>query len=124
MKPKIIKYDSNAEFDTEERCFINELSNSADDPEVSIAQARVEPGMTTEWHSLIDTVERYVIISGTGDVAVDNEPVQELTVGDVVIIPPNCRQRITNTGDQQLLFLAICSPPFRVENYVQGGDKD
>jgi len=32
--------------------------------------------------------------------------------GDVVVIPPLCRQRITNTGNRDLIFLAICTPRF------------
>ncbi len=38
--------------------------------------------------------------------------------GDVVIIPPETRQRITNTGEDDLLFLAVCSPRFRAEAYL------
>jgi mannose-6-phosphate isomerase-like protein (cupin superfamily) len=35
----------------------------------------------------------------------------------VVLIPPAGRQRITNCGAGDLLFLAICTPPFQPENY-------
>lgn len=42
--------------------------------------------------------------------------------GEVVIIPPMCRQRITNTGPEDLVFLAICTPPFLPDNYVEPGD--
>jgi mannose-6-phosphate isomerase-like protein (cupin superfamily) len=37
--------------------------------------------------------------------------------GDVVVIPPLCRQRIANVGKTDLVFLAICTPRFRPENY-------
>jgi hypothetical protein len=47
------------EFYTSERCYIIELSNTPDDPDVSIARARLEPGVTTRWHRLTDTAERY-----------------------------------------------------------------
>jgi hypothetical protein len=47
MKEKIKKQNLNNEFYTSEKCFIIELSNSPDDPEVSIARARVEPGYFT-----------------------------------------------------------------------------
>jgi len=36
---------------------------------------------------------------------------------DVVLIPPGTRQRITNMGDGDLVFLALCTPRFRVEAY-------
>jgi hypothetical protein len=38
MKAAVRRYAAGAEFCTEEGCFINELSNIADDPSVSIAR--------------------------------------------------------------------------------------
>ena len=101
-----------------EGCFITELSNSNDDPEVSIARARLEPGKTTRWHYLLATTERYVVLQGTGRVEVDELPAQCVSVGDVVLIPPKARQRISNTGMSDLVFLAICSPRFTQAAYV------
>jgi len=106
-----------AECYIEERCFIKELSNSDSDAALSIAQARVLPGVTTRWHRLKDTTERYVLLSGTGRVEIGTLPAQVVTAGDVVLIPPGCRQRITNVGREDLLFLAICSPRFHVAAY-------
>lgn len=102
---------------TPERCHIRELSNTADDPAVSIAQARVAPGVTTRWHRLSDTTERYVILQGEGLVEIGRLPPHTVHPGDVVLIPPGCPQRIANTGGTNLLFLAICSPRFRPEVY-------
>lgn len=101
----------------DEGCHILELSNSEDDPQMSIARARVEPGVTTRWHRVLDTTERYVILDGTGNIEVGDLPPQEVTAGDVVMIPPSCRQRITNTGRDDLVFLAICTPRFQPEAY-------
>lgn len=100
------------EFFIDEGCHIKELSNTEDDAEVSIAHARVEPGVTTHWHRLVDTTERYVIIEGEGRVEIGDLEPTAVGPGDTVIIPPKCRQRITNTGDDDLVFLAICSPRF------------
>ena len=113
----IKKHNPDAEYYFDEGCHIIEMSNSADDPDVSIARARVEPGVTTPWHSLDKTVERYVILQGTAVVEVCNAKPQQVEVGDVVLIPAAVRQRITNTGEQDLLFLAICSPRFSVDAY-------
>ena len=44
-------------------------------------------------------------------------PAQTVAPGDVVLIPPGCRQRITGLGDEDLVFLAICTPRFRPEAY-------
>ena len=113
IKQKNIK----EEFCTSEKCYITELSNTPDDPDVSIARARVEPGVTTRRHRLKGITERYFIISGKGLMEVGELPPQEVTAGDIVLIPPMCRQRITNTGKDDLIFLAICSPRFTQDVY-------
>jgi len=119
MKAFIKNQNLEGEFYTSEKCFITELCNSGDDPNVSIARARIEPSITTEWHRLKDTSERYVIISGKGSVEVGDLPAQELNPGDMVFIPAMCRQRITNTGCEDLIFLAICSPRFMESCYEE-----
>ena len=104
---------------TSEGCYILELSNSPADPDLSIARARVTPGVTTRWHRVIDTTERYVIVEGRGLVEVGDLPPRSVAPDDVVLIPPSIRQRITNTGDRDLVFLAICSPRFRQAAYEE-----
>ena len=122
MKETIKQQNIKEEFYTPEKCYITELSNTPDDPDVSIARARVEPGVTTRWHRLKETFERYVIISGRGIVEIGKLPPQEVIAGDVVLIPPMCRQRITNTGTEDLVFLAICSPRFSQDVYEDVDD--
>jgi mannose-6-phosphate isomerase-like protein (cupin superfamily) len=39
------------------------------------------------------------------------------------LIPPMCRQRITNTGTEALVFLAICTPRFSSDDYEDVDDK-
>jgi mannose-6-phosphate isomerase-like protein (cupin superfamily) len=117
MQEQIRPFAASAEYYTEERCYINELANIADDPAVSIARARVAPGVVTRLHRLRGITERYVILAGTGNVEVGSLPAQDVAVGDVVLIPPGCTQRITNTGTDDLLFLAICSPRFQQAAY-------
>ncbi len=124
MKESIHKFNPDSEFYIEERCWITEQSNSESDPDLSIAQARVEPGITTRWHSLRGTLERYVIISGKGIMEVGDLAAQEVSTGDVVVIPPDIRQRITNTGDDDLLFLCICTPRFDDSVYQDLEDEE
>ena len=116
--PPILRAHPAAEVLTEERCHILELSNSEDDPQMSIARARVEPGVTTRWHHVVDTVERYVILDGVGRMEIGDLPPHEVQAGDVVMIPPSVRQRIANVGEGDLVFLAICTPRFKPESYV------
>ena len=113
-----IKYQNAAnEFYTAEQCYITELSNSADDPELSIARARLEPGVTTRWHRLSVTAERYYILSGKGRVEIGELDPRDVCAGDIVLIPAMCRQRIANVGAEDLVFLAICTPPFSNDVY-------
>jgi mannose-6-phosphate isomerase-like protein (cupin superfamily) len=110
--PQVRRFDAQAEHEIAERCAIVELSNHAGDPAVSIARARVARGVVTAWHRLRGTAERYVILEGRGRVEVGDLPPAEVGPGDVVLIPQMCRQRISNLGDDDLLFLAICTPRF------------
>ncbi len=117
MQAEIRTFDPKTEFFTSEQCYIMELLNSSDDPAVSIARARLLPGVTTRWHRVIDTIERYVIQQGSGLVEVADLPAQAVAAGDVVVIPASCRQRIKNTGQNDLIFLAICTPRFQQSAY-------
>jgi mannose-6-phosphate isomerase-like protein (cupin superfamily) len=111
-------FDPDKEFPTEERCHIIELLNNHTDAPYSIARARVEPQITTAWHLLNNTTEHYYILSGKGLMEIGNKEAFAVFPGDVVIIPAGLPQRITNVDfDEDLLFLAICSPAFTDENY-------
>lgn len=124
MKAAIHTFDSSTEFYTDERCYVVENANDDNNPDLSVAQIRVTPGITTQWHSLTDTAERYVILSGKGRMEVGDLPPQIVTYGDVVVIPPDVPQRITNIGDEDLLFLALCSPRFEPDCYVNLEEQD
>lgn len=117
MQPTIRRFDPSCEYWFREGCWIAEWSNAGDDPAASIARARVLPGATTRWHRLRDTVERYVVLSGRGRVEVGELGPREVGPGDVVVIPPDVRQRIACVGDEELVFLAVCTPRFRPEAY-------
>ena len=117
MKAAVIRPDRRTEYFTPEGCHILEMSNSAADESLSIARARVEPGMTTAWHRVRDTAERYVILEGTGEVELEGRRPESVGPGDVVLIPPGLGQRITNASDEDLVLLALCTPRFRGANY-------
>lgn len=122
MRPTIRHADGRAEYWFREGCHILELSNSEDDPDVSIARARVAPGVTTRRHRLYGITERYVILAGRGRVDIGGRSPEAVGPGDVVGIPPGCSQRITNTGGEDLVFLAVCTPRFVVDAYEDVDD--
>jgi mannose-6-phosphate isomerase-like protein (cupin superfamily) len=111
------KFDESACFSTEERCDINELLNHSHDPDCSIAQARVAPGVTTQLHAVKDTTERYVILQGEGEVFINHQSAVKVAYLDVVTIAAGVAQKIHNTGDDDLIFLCICTPRFEQKNY-------
>lgn len=118
MNPQIMHPDRSDEFYTDERCYILELFNRPAYPRFSIARARVEPGVTTALHALEGTDEIYYILSGKGRMEVDGYLKEEVRAGDLVVIPAGRSQRITNVGEQDLLFLCICGPRFEPAVYV------
>ena len=105
------------EYYFKEGCFIAELYNLPNDPAVSVARARVEPGRTTRWHSLDGIRERYLILEGCGLAETGDQPPRQVGPGETVLIPPGCAQRITNTGEVDLIFLAVCTPRFIAAAY-------
>ncbi len=113
----IIKHTDKPEYYFEERCFITELLNTPAVPELSVARARVEPGVTTVLHRVKGTAEKYYILSGYGRAEVDGRVLEEVGPGDMVLIPEGQSQCITNTGKEDLVFLCFCTPRFEVGNY-------
>jgi len=102
---------------TVERCYITELLNDANQPEVSIARTRVEPGVTTQLHEL-SVSEWYVIESGQGRMRVGDEPPFGVGPGDTVAIGKHVAQQVTNMGHEDLVFLCVCAPRFSQEGYT------
>ena len=115
MQPKIIKANSPHEYLTPERCRIAE---NYSDKDVSIARATVKPGITTVPHHLIGVQEIYIIAGRRGRVTVGDLAPTDVSMGDIVIIPPMTSQKITNTCTTDLVFYCVCTPQFKQENYV------
>jgi mannose-6-phosphate isomerase-like protein (cupin superfamily) len=80
----------------------------------SLAHAVVKPGDITYNHKL-KTSEVYYILQGTGVMYIDDETAQ-VKENQVIYIPPNARQRIKNTGENDLIFLCIVDPAWKVED--------
>ena|SRR5436190_17715581 len=113
MEPRIIHPDDASEFMTPEGCSILESWNDAADPHVSIARARVEPGVTTQRHAL-DVDERYLIVAGRGEMRLGTAEPELVGPGGIVVIPAGTPQQIRNVGESDLIFYCVCSPRFRV----------
>jgi len=123
QEPAVLRHAPGSEYFFAEGCYITELANTPGDAQVSVARARLEAGRTTRWHRLRGISERYVIIAGSGRVEVEGLAASPVGPNDVVLIPPDARQRIHNTGTGDLVFLAICSPRFTAQAYVDDEDE-
>src|SRR5262245_9004887 len=95
------------EFHARERSHITEQLNVDESPEASLALVRVQPGVTTRLHAVNDCIERHIVLSGQGIVEVGGESAS-IAAGDRVIIPPGVSQRVTNTGEDELVYYELC----------------
>ncbi len=111
------KEKPNNEYFFQEGCFILELLNTPEDPDVSIARVRVKSGVTTRLHRLHGITERYLIFEGTGKIYIGDSSPRDISNSDNILIPESSPQKITNTGSSDLIFLAICTPRFVPEVY-------
>ncbi len=84
---------------------------------LSIARARVEPGVTTQLHRLRGVIERYLIAGGSGLAKIGDLNPERVSPGDVVVIPEGMNQQISNDGTTDLIFYCICSPRFTKDCY-------
>jgi mannose-6-phosphate isomerase-like protein (cupin superfamily) len=83
----------------------------------SIAHAIIPPGESTLPHLLKRSTELYYILKGFGEMHIDNESAQ-VSPGQIILIPPQSRQWIRNTGTENLVFLCIVSPKWKAEDEI------
>ena len=114
MKTKIVKANAIKETTTSERA---QKAENYIAEGISIAQARVKPGITTMAHHLVGFNEIYPITSGKGQADVGDIKSTSVTQGDLVIIPARESQRISNIGKKDLISYCTCTPKFTVECY-------
>jgi len=96
---------------------LRELFNPCIDPldlRYSLAHAVVKPGEVTFLHRLRHS-EVFYIIEGVAEMRIDHE-CREVGPGQAIYIPPGAAQNIKNTGDRDLVFLAIVDPAWRPDD--------
>ena len=80
--------------------------------ECSVAHAIIPPGESTLPHLLKRSTELYYILEGSGEMHIDKETA-DVAPGQCILIPPQSRQWIRNTGRENLAFLCIVSPKWQ-----------
>jgi mannose-6-phosphate isomerase-like protein (cupin superfamily) len=80
----------------------------------SLAQFTLEPGKKSRLHK-IRSSEIYYILEGNGNLNVD-ENTYQLGKDDSVYVPPNSKQFIENTGEDDFRFLCIVEPAWNAND--------
>lgn len=76
----------------------------------SLAEASLEPGMSTQRHFHAEAEEIYLMVEGGGLLEVDGET-REVGPGDAILIPPGAWHEIT-AGPDGARFLCCCVPAY------------
>ena len=74
----------------------------------------VAPRGQQRGHSHTGSEQAYIFIQGTGRMQVGDEK-EFVGPGELVYVPPGTLHSVTNTGDDNLVFITAASPPFPVE---------
>lgn len=86
----------------------------------SLAQITIRPGNSSQPHYHKNTEESYLILSGKGDLIVEERHFQ-LAAGEAVLIEPNEVHQILNYGPDALVFLAVCVPAWHSDDSYDSG---
>lgn len=70
------------------------------------AKVTLEPGCSIGYHEHHNESETYYILSGKGEYD-DNGTRMTVSEGDVTFTPDGCGHGIENTGDENLVFMAL-----------------
>jgi mannose-6-phosphate isomerase-like protein (cupin superfamily) len=86
----------------------------------SLAEARVPPGSDTEEHYHRRTEELYFFTAGAGRLRLGDEE-RAVRAGDCAVIPPGTPHKLFNDGDEPLVLLCCCAPPYTHDDTVLTG---
>lgn len=77
----------------------------------SLAEAVIAPQQETRLHRHACSEEIYHVSAGHGRMQLGAESLA-IASGDTVHIPPGTAHKLTNTGDQPLHVLCVCTPAY------------
>ncbi|MFB5630676.1 MAG: cupin domain-containing protein [Nitrosopumilaceae archaeon] len=80
----------------------------------SLSHSSLEVGKKSKLHK-IKSSEIYYILEGEGNLQIDNE-VFKISKDEAIYIPPHSKQRIENTGKNDLKFLCMVDPAWKIED--------
>jgi len=77
---------------------------------VSVCWLEVPPGASEELRSHEEAEQVYVVVAGDGTMSATGDT-QELSVGDLVLIPPATDHSVANEGAEPMALVSVQSPP-------------
>lgn len=83
----------------------------------SLAEATVPVGCATTAHFHRRSEELYFFTRGSGRLRIGQEE-RDVRPGDCAVIPPGAEHKLVNTGEEPLVLLCCCAPPYSHEDTV------
>jgi mannose-6-phosphate isomerase-like protein (cupin superfamily) len=110
---EVFNLDAQPPFTTKDGSEIRELLSHRNSAlrNQSLAEARLQPGQSTDEHYHAKSEEIYYITHGSGRMRIGTE-LREVAVGDAIAIPPGQRHKLWNTGAEPLRLLCCCAPAY------------
>jgi mannose-6-phosphate isomerase-like protein (cupin superfamily) len=114
-----VRLEEREPFVTADGSTIRELAGipSGNSVNQSLAEATVPVGGETYEHFHRASEEIYHFTAGTGRMRLGGLEA-EIRAGDTVVIAPGVPHKLWNTGDEPLVLLCCCSPPYSHEDTV------
>jgi len=111
MEPRIVRANAGKTKIAPEDMFVGQVLQDQifvpEDPSrLRVTRVTFTPGGRTNWHAHAVGQILYVL-SGAGRYQREGEPVEEISAGDTVIIPPNTRHWHGAAPDQMMCHLAL-----------------
>jgi len=83
----------------------------------SLAHASIPVGGKSLPHTLTHSDELYYFLSGQGQIFIEEEH-ENVKSGEIVLVPAGSQQWVENTGESELVFICIVSPPWSADEEV------
>jgi mannose-6-phosphate isomerase-like protein (cupin superfamily) len=119
MELQAVRLEDREAFITADGSTIREIAGvpSGNAVNQSLAEATVPPGSDTIEHLHRRSEELYHFTAGAGRMRL-GEHEGPVRAGDTVVIPPGVPHKLWNTGDEPLVLLCCCAPPYSHEDTV------
>ncbi len=84
---------------------------NAPEARVTITRVTIDPGTTSVRHSHAAAEQTWLVERGRGTLLLGDGGSHEVQAGDVIITPSGEVHGVTNTGDEEFVYLSVTTPP-------------